>query len=276
MTLEDLRFIFNRAFRHSFTRKKWVLVTGVLALCGLLVVFCRALAINAGDWFLMSLTFLPIFLCAGILLATGIFLVRIYHDEIKKKGRISYSGIVSRSWEVAVGASYFSVPIILAYLLMWVVLGVFYLFKEIPTVGDLFSVLLVLGPFLINLGCILLCVLSLGMLFFVTPVVALKTIDPIGVSQIIVRRVGGDVFGNVLLAVVATLPLVTMVVFLILAAFLTGTTYVEAEGSLHIVLQWFFMMLPFTALLSPPVIFFFNFAAEAHVLMRKYSEEGVG
>lgn len=273
MTLEDLRFIFNRAFVHSFTQKKWLLVTGVLALCGLLVVFCRALAINAGDWFLMSLTFLPVFLCAGILLATGIVLVRIYHDEVKEKGKISYSGTVSRSWEVAIGASYFSVPIVLSYLLMWVVLGLFYLLKELPHVGDLFSVLLVLGPFLINLGSLILCVLSLAMLFFVTPVVALKTVDPLAVSQVVVNRIRGDVFGNAILAAVATLPLVTMALFLTLAAFLTGTTYVEAVGSLHIVLQWFFMMLPFTALLSPAVIFFFNFSAEAHVFMRKITME---
>jgi hypothetical protein len=47
---------------------------------------------------------------------------------------------------------------------------------------------------------------------------------------------------------------------------------VEADDSLHIVLQWFFIMLPFTALLSPAVVFFFNFATEAHVFLKRMQE----
>ncbi|MES2123025.1 MAG: hypothetical protein V4492_09700, partial [Chlamydiota bacterium] len=52
----------------------------------------------------------------------------------------------------------------------------------------------------------------------------------------------------------------------------TGKTTVARIVALS--LQWFFIMLPFSALLTPALIFFFNFAAESHVLMLKKMQEG--
>lgn len=270
MNLSDIQFIFNRALSLTFERRKLLLVFVVLALCGLLVVFFRGLSINAGQWILMSLTFLPLFLCAGILLSTGIMLIRIYHDEIKGKD-INYSEIISKSWEVVIGASYFSIPIILSYLLLWIFLGIFVMLKQIPAVGDIFAVILVFGPFLLNLGSLFLCLLNLGMLFFVAPIIALKGLNRIRVTQLLIKRLKSDVFSNVILAFFAILPLLAVTGLLVLAAFLTGTVCYNCENPLHNVLQWFFIMIPFTALLSPAVVFFFNFAAEAHVLMQRYA-----
>lgn len=268
MNFNDVQFIFNRALSLTFCRKKLLLVFVVLALCGLLVVFFRGLSINAGQWILMSLTFLPFFLCAGILLSMGIILIRIYHDEIKDKP-VNYTEILSKSWEVVIGASYFSIPIILSYLLLWILLGIFVMLKQIPAVGDIFAVILAFGPFLLNLGSLVLCLLNMAMLFFVTPIVALKGLNRIRVTQMLVKRLKSDVFSNVILAFFALLPLLAVTGLLVLAAFLTGTVCYACENPLHNVLQWFFIMIPFTALLAPAVVFFFNFAAEAHVLMQR-------
>src|SRR5690606_7011375 len=127
------QFAFNRASNHTFCQSKLLFTFLVLAGCGLLVVFFRGLALHAGQWVLLSLTFLPIFLSAGVLFAMGILLIRVYHDEIKKRD-FSYLEIVGKSWEILVGASYLSVPIILGYLVLWMVMGVFYLLREIPAV----------------------------------------------------------------------------------------------------------------------------------------------
>lgn len=272
MNLSDIQFIFNRALSLTFERKKLLLAFVILALCGLLAVFFRGLSINAGQWLLMSLTFLPFFLCAGILLSMGIMLIRIYHDEIKGKV-VDYSEILGRSWEVIIGASYFSIPIILSYLLLWILLGIFVILKQIPAVGDIFAVILAFGPFLLNLGSLALCLLNLGMLFFITPIVALKGSNRTRVTQTLVKRLKSDVFSNGLLMFFALLPLIAVSGLLVLAAFLTGTVCYTCENPLHNVLQWFFIMIPFTALLSPAVVFFFNFAAEAHVLMQKKSQQ---
>lgn len=271
MNLNEVQFIFNRAASQTFVKKKLFLSFAILFLCGLLVVFFRGLAINAGQWMTMSLTFLPFFLCAGVLLSMGVVLTRIYHNEIKKKP-VSYHEIVSNSFEVIVGVSYFSIPIILSYLLLWMLLGIFVLLKQIPGVGEIFSVILVFGPFLLNLVTLVLCVLNLAMLFFVTPIVALKGLNRIRVTEILVNRLKNDIFSNIFLTLIATFPLLVFIGLLMLAAFLTGTVCYSCENPLHNVLQWFFMMIPFTALLSPAVIFFFNFAAEAHVLLQKQTQ----
>lgn len=260
--------MFNRALNYSFDKKKLLLAFSVLALCGLMVVFFRGLSINAGKWVLMSLAFLPLFLCAGVLLSMGILLIRIYHDEIKDRP-IDYYELVSRSWEVIIGASYFSIPIILSYLLLWMLLGIFVLLKQIPAIGDVFAVVLAAGPFLLNLGTLVLSLLNFAMLFFVTPIVALKGLNRIQVTQILVDRLKSDAFTNVLLAFTAVIPLLAVGGLLILAAILTGTVCPTCENPLYNVLQWFFIMIPFTALLAPAVVFFFNFAAEAHVLMQR-------
>lgn len=268
MDLRDIQFIFNRALSQTFCKKKLLAVSIVLLLCGLLVVFFRGLSLHTGQWIGMSLTFLPIFLCAGFLLATGIILVRIYHDEIKKK-RVSYTTIIGNSWEVAIGTAYLSIPIILSYLLLWMMLGIFFLLHDIPGVGGFFSVILAFAPFLLNLGSLLLCAVSLSLLFFVAPAVALQGLNQIQLSQLVTKRFQHDIFFNLLLATVGVTPLLVLFALLSLSAFLTGAVCYTCENPLYITLQWFFVMIPFAALLSPTVIFFFNFAAESHVLLKK-------
>lgn len=272
MSFSDIQFIFNRALSLTFERKKLLLVFAALALCGLLVVFFRGLSINAGQWILMSMTFLPFFICAALLLPVGIVLIRIYHDEIKGK-EVNFTEIIIKSWEAIIGASYFSIPIILSYLILWIFLGIFVMLKQIPAVGDIFAVILVFGPFLLNLGSLFLCLLNFGILFFVTPIIALKGTNRIRVTQLIMNRLKADVFSNVVLAFFAVLPFVAVTCLLMFAAYLTGTVCFHCENPLHNVLQWFFIMIPFTALLSPAVVFFFNFAAEAHVLMQKNAQK---
>lgn len=268
MTLSKIQFIFNRAFFKSFTLKKLLLVFTVLLLCGVLVVFFRGLAVNAGHWLVMSLSFLPIFICSGILLSTGILLIRIYHDEVKNKP-IKYGDIFAKSWEVILGSSYFSVPIILSYLLIWMLLGIFFLLRDIPTFGQFFSVLLAFAPFLINLCSLLLCVVNFGLLFFVAPVIALKGFNKMQISKVLVNRLQTDPFSNFLLPILGLIPLLFVVAILSLAAFLTGTICYTCEQPVYTVLQWFVIMIPFTALLSPAIVFFFNFAAESHVLIQQ-------
>jgi hypothetical protein len=268
MTLDDIQFSFNRAWSFTFSRKKLLLTTVIMALCGLLVIFFRGLSIHAGKWVVMSLMFLPFYLCAGVLLATGIFLIRIYHDEVKQK-KVSFRQTLNKSWEVVMGASYFAIPIILIYLLLWMLLGIFFLFTEIPFIGDFFAVILILGPYLINLGSLLLGILSIGLLFFVAPVVALKGLNRRQVSDILERRFKKDLFSNIIMIVCAVLPLLAVMGLLIWASVLTETICFACAKPIYNVIQWFFIMIPFSVFLAPAIIFFFNFAAESHVLFTK-------
>lgn len=268
MQLIDIQRIFNRALILTFSKKKLFLVSIILALCGLLVIFFRGLAMHANHWVTLSLTFIPLFLCSGILLSAGILLIRIYHDEVKNK-EVLYRDVLARSWEVIIGASYFSIPIILSYLLLWMTLGIFIMLKEIPAVGSFFMAILSFAPFLLNLSSILLCLFALLVLYFITPLVALKGVNRMQLAQDLAKRLKGDVFSNLLLGIIAIFPLIFFIIILSLAAFLTESICDSCDNPLFATVHAFFVMVPFAVMLSPAVIFFFNFAAEAHVLLKQ-------
>lgn len=273
MTLDDIRHMFNRALFYACNRKKVMTTFFVLLFGGLLAVFFRGLAVTASHWVSMSLTILPIFLCAGILLSLGIVLIRVYHDEIKQRD-VSISKVLSKSWELVVGSAYFTIPIILSYLLLWMLLGIFVLLSQVPGVGDFFSVVLSFGPFLLNLGTLVLIVLNVSLLFFMAPILAFKGLNRKLVTQTFVERLESDPFSNIYLFFLAVLPLFIVSALLVGAAVLTGSFCEQCDTPLHTVLLWFFNMVPFTACLAPFVVFFFNFAAEAHVRIHRMIREG--
>lgn len=266
LSINDIRFAFNRAFMLSFTKKKLLFTFCILALCGLTIVFARAVSAHAGPWIAMSLTFLPFFLCSGILLSTGILLIRMYHDEIKNK-ETPLRDVFAKSWEVVIGASYFAIPLILGYLLLWMLLGIFFLLQSIPGIGSFFTIILAFGPFLLNFCSILLCIACVAVLYLLTPILALRGLNRIKVSQLAVNRLKGDVFSNIIMAFIALVPLAICMTVLTISAMMTGSICQTCEADWLIPLQWFFIMIPFTALLTPAVVFFFSMSAEAHVLM---------
>jgi len=255
MDFQALSFIFNRALAFTFSKMKLLFVFSLLVLSGLLVVFFRGLALHASQWVQLSLTFLPIFICTGILLSMGILLIRMYHDEVKQRD-VNVWRTLSRSWDVAVGASYFALPIIFSYLLLWMLMGIFVLLSELPFVGDFFGIILSFAPFLINLGTLVLCLLGFAMLFFVAPLIALKGLERGAVFHMAVKRLERNPFANFVLILIASLPLVLIAALLLFAAVLTENMCPECHHSLQTILRWFFMMVPFTAFLAPAVIFF--------------------
>jgi len=271
MQLKDAEEIFNRAVKFSLVKRKVLIVFPMLVLCGLLIVFCRALAVEASDWVILSLTFLPVFLSFGLLLATGAFLIKIYKGELAGE-RVPLSQIIKESWELFIGVSYLALPMLLTYLLLWTTLGIFYLLKEIPSIGPSIGVILSFGPFLLVLGCLMLSVLNLFILFFVTPHVALSEGGKwrrIGEAYRLVKE---NFFSHLILFTLAMLPLLFIVGLLSTAAKMTGATFLVSDGALVVALEWFFIMVPFSALLTPAVIFFFNFAAESTLYMLRQAK----
>src|SRR3989338_2397151 len=147
MLWTDVERAFNRAALLSFSRKKMLLTLPTLVVCGILTVFCRALAYDAGDWMALSLTFFPILLCSGLLLALGSLLAKVHYHEVKALS-VNMRRLISGSLEVMMGTSYLSIPPLLVYLLFWIALGLFFLLKEMPGVGAFFSVIFSFSPFL--------------------------------------------------------------------------------------------------------------------------------
>ncbi len=269
MTWQELEKIFNRALSHTYSKRKCLLIFPLLSLCGLLIVICRTLSYGASQWIQMSLTFLPIFLVAGFLLAAGLVLIRVYHHQVKGL-KIEYIKTIRDSKELFLGIPYLAVPLIFAYLVLWMLLGLFYLLKSIPQIGNFLSSVLSFGPFLLVLGSLTLGLISLLTLFYVTPAAALRSDLRPELAEEVFRELKQNPFMSFVMPLAGLFPLLLVVGFLCLAAFVTHTLYVSPGGAgLSSALKWFFMMLPFCALLTPVVIFFFNFSAESYVLMRR-------
>ena len=272
MTYSDLEKMFNRAFLLAMSKKKMLLLFPVLAVCGLLIVYCRALGTNAGSWVILSLSFLPVFLCSGILLAVGVLLSRIYYREVKGM-KLSYNKVFKESVHLLLGVTYVSLPLILTYLVLWTMMGLFYLMKELPGIGEFVGVFLSFAPFLIVLSSLLLSLFSLFMLFFATPHIALHEQLDLSTAEEIYNRFKMNPFGNIALFCLAMLPLLLALGLLILAAVMTGLHFAPERSPLKIALQWFIIMLPFTALMTPAILFFFNFAMESYSLTRHISKD---
>lgn len=268
MNMRQIELIFNRALLLCFSKKKLLLTVPVLFLCGILIVFCRALAIGASSWVVMSLTFLPFFLCSSILLSLGVLLARIYHNEVKSI-YTSYRKLFAQSWEVLIGISFMALPMLLLYLFLWMFLGIFYLLKELPGIGEFFGVILAFGPFLLVFGSIVLSVANVFALYFLTPHVAFRFGSKKRLAQELFRRLSGNPFSNIVFFFLALFPLLVIVGLLYLAASVTGAAFAVSSHSVALVMQWFFIMIPFCILLAPGVLFFFNFSVESFVFLEK-------
>ena len=272
MTFAEVETIFDRALRFSFSRKKFIFMFPVLLICGVLIVFCRAISLTANPWVVMSLAFMPVFLCTGILLAAGVLLARMYYHEVKG---ITYSlrKLLSHSMQLLIGVSYLSLPLILSYLLLWTMMGVFHLLKGIPGIGEVIGVLLAFGPFVLVFASLALSFASILILFFVTPHVALKNGMQFHIAEEIVARISSSVFINALFLIIGLAPLLLCVSFLTLSAVMTGVNYLSATAAIGVSLEWFFIMVPFALILTPFVVFFFNFATESYALIQKKSKK---
>ncbi|HSX26232.1 MAG TPA: hypothetical protein VLE89_04405 [Chlamydiales bacterium] len=267
MSWIDIEKAFNRAILLSFSRKKMMLTFPVLVLCGILIVFCRAVAFEASEWVAMSLTFLPILLSSGVLLALGVLLVRIHTHEVKRLS-LDFKRLIAGSLDLIVGTSYLSIPSVLVYLFLWILMGIFFLLKEIPIIGDFFSVVFAFAPFLLIFGSLLLCLFNLGLLFFVAPAAALQTFRKVSLAKRAFSFFQTRLLTSLGLFLIGFIPIGLLVGLLSLAALLTNVSFLIAEQSLSVALEWFFIMVPFCALLTPAVIFFFNFAAESYQLLQ--------
>ncbi|MBS0625826.1 MAG: hypothetical protein JSS32_07240 [Verrucomicrobia bacterium] len=269
MNGKDLESAFNRALLHSFSRSKALLVFPALVLCGILIVFCRALSFGASEWMSMSLAFLPVLLGSGVMLSVGVLVIRLYQHEVKNL-QLGIKKLVTGSLDVVLGTSYLSVPPILAYLLLWIILGIFFLLKEIPGLGSFFSTILSFGPFLLIFCSMLLCLFNLALLFFVAPAAARLSSKRLNLARAVLSLFQKRMFQSMRLFFIALIPIGLFVGLLSWAAILTNLSFSTDGGeNWTLSLKWFFLMLPFAAILTPAVIFFFNFASESHQLLNE-------
>lgn len=265
MTLKDLAHMFNSSLAKAFSIKKFLCLFGTLILSGLVYLFFQGLAAYAPAWLAFPLKYVPLFLVIGILLAAGTILIRLYTAE-KEGESLPLMQTILGSWEPLLKATYLAFPLLLAFIVFWVLIGLFLLLKSIPYLGPLLAVVLAFAPFLLNLGTLLLFFVALLGFFFVTP--SLATSGRVN-RKALLSRIKSDIFSNLLLLGVAYLPVYIVWRFVGNAASMTVQLFALEGGPLEMLLQSVFMMLPYVAVLTPAVTFFFNFASEAAQQVRE-------
>ncbi len=266
MEWTDIEKAFQRAFVLAFSRRRLLLTFPVLILCGILTVFCRSIALNASDWISLALSFLPIFLSSGLLLGLGVVLSRIYYTEAKHV-TLTLKRLLSSSLDLMIGIAYLAVPSVLVYLLFWIVLGFFFLMKEIPGIGHFFSVVLSFGPFLLIFGSFILCFVNLALLFFVAPAATLELIRRGSLAKRIFESLRLRFFSAIVLLILSLIPLFFVGGILWASASLTESRFLVSENTLYMAMEWFFIIITFSAIFKPFFVFLFNFSAESYALL---------
>ena len=268
MDFDSLEKSCDRALQHTWCKMKVFVCACVLALCGFLVIFSMGLSLSANAWIAQSLFFLPLFVCAAVLAALGIVLIRAYHHQIKHR-LVNYRTLAMESWEVALSASYCFIPLIAAYMALWIVLGVFFLLREMPLLGEFFGVVFAFGPFILHFTSFVLLALAGYILFTLAPLFALRPFPKKFVLSYLLSALKESIFQRVVLISVACIPVGLIGALLWLSAHMTSLAYLTQEKHTHMILQWLFILPPLALILAFPVIFFFNMAAEAHIAIQK-------
>lgn len=266
MTLSEIEKRFNRAMQFSFPKKKFLFVFPTVALCAIIILFSRSISLSE-TWMRMSLVFLAIFLASAILLSLGVFLIRIYYHEVKNL-KLNITKVFSRSFEIMVGAAYLSFPLVVIFLLLWVLLGVFYFLSKIPKIGPTFDSVLAFAPFILIFCFVVLCFINICILFFVAPSIGLKMQKNLKLAKAIIKNFKVNLFRNFLAFIIGVLPIAIITLMLLVALNLTNIYFFYSDKDIDFV-RWFFLSLPVSFILTPFIIFFFNFAAEMHQLFLK-------
>ncbi|MDN3504838.1 MAG: hypothetical protein P0S95_04610 [Rhabdochlamydiaceae bacterium] len=267
MTLEQIEIIFNRAWRFAFSLKKCLFLFVFLVLCGTFAVLCHTVASISGIWIKLFMYFLPGFMLSGVLLALGVFFARVYYSEMKGLV-VTYRKIFISSMKLLVNVTQIALPLVMTYLVIWMIMGLFYLIREIPYVGESIGLILSFAPFILILSSLLLCLGCAFALFFVTPHIAFRNSDDDFIRSLL-SSFSSNIFSNILLFLIAFSPCLVMILLLKTSGSIAQIGLIHAYSVLKSGMQWFFMMIPFCAALTPIFLFFFNFSVESYNLIRK-------
>ena len=266
--LTDLAGMFNRSWEYAFSVRKFLFMFLTLVIVGLIFLFFQALAPYSSPWVQFAFRFAPFFISAALLMGMGIFLIKTYVKE-KEEGPSPVTGKSIKSAfltssKAFIVASYFALALLGAFIGFWILLGLFILLKSIPYIGVFFGVILAFVPFLLNLAILLLLVAVLGSLFFFTPIVAEKNRIE---RKDLTKRLRTDLCTHTATLAIAFIPVWIAWLFVRKAAQLTFKVYSTGDNHVVMVLQAFFMLIPFAAAMAFPLIYFFNFALESFQLL---------
>ncbi len=271
MKFKDVETLFQKSWL-SIDKKKCLLVFFTLCVCGIFVVFSRVIGVQANMWVRLSLTLMPLFVSTTLLFALGILLANMTRHE-RSNEQPKFLQVFMESVKAFNSILYLTLPLFFVYLIAWLTLGFFMVLKAIPTVGDFVGVFLSFGPFILIFGSLVLAFLNVLFLFFLTPLLAFQenlNFKTIKENCSLFKK---NILVSTCILALAAFPIFFILCFLIGAALLTKFSYFANTSAIFVGLQWFFLMLPFNALLTPFILFFFNFSSNVYLYLTADTKE---
>lgn len=268
MEFKDLEMMCERAGRHTFSRAKFFMTAVALLGAVFLVAISILLSYLPTMWGSMSPFLLLMLGLFCVLLSLGVALISSYHDEVKGK-ELSHSHIMLHTYRVLMKVAPLFVPILLVLLGLWVVEGVFTLLQQVPYVGAVIALVTSFIPFIWMLALLALTIVAVYLLFTVTPILALRNLSKEELEPYCEAELKESVFVRIFLFIVAILPLIIVEKLLVGAAKWAMLSTAAGMSSQSPFLQSLFFLVPAALIITPTIIFFFNMAAEAHVLVQK-------
>lgn len=269
MTLKEIEKMFNRSLVHALDLRKCLCLFLVLLVSGFVVLFFQGLALYSKLWLKLPLQFIPLFLAVGLVMGGGIFLIRLYDQELSGEHPAVFT-IAMHSWDVLLKSFYLTLPLVMVFMVFWVLIGVLMLLKSIPYLGPLLGVILAFAPFILNLGILMLFLTAFLAFFFQAPFLAKTESEQ---KRGVLQRIREDFFLNLLLFAIAYLPVWVVWEFVKYAVLMTRQFYSYGDSQIAMIFQNVLILLPFAAILTPAVIFFFNFAYESHLALLRLAKE---
>lgn len=252
----------NRALRYCLSKLKFFSVFFILLGSSFVWIFFNSLSTHLDEKMVISLAFIAALFIFGMMLSMGVFLIRIYYHEVKQL-KIQCIKIIQDSWQMMIKAFYLGSLTIFVYVALWMALFLGFFVSQIPNIGSFF----IFAPYLLLFLSLMLLVGNGLFLFFITPIIALSKGKQF-ISESI-KRMKYNYFYNVFSFIIGVFPLGIITGLLYITKILLRAFETPLMNPFSEAVRSVFLFAPICAILTPFVIFFFNFSAEMYQLYRK-------
>jgi len=253
MTLDEMA---KRALEASLKKEKIFLAYPILLLTTLISVFVLAILDNAHDWVVFGAISVPVYLSIGLMGSLSVFIHRLYYHELKGE-TIDYKEIFKASMNRMWNGVFLALPLILTHVILWVLMGLFYLLQGVPYAGPIVAVLFSMLPFAFMMIMTILPLFAFFILFYGSTFFSfdLKVdLDCLKENPLTIAKHFA----------IGTVPLLLGGVVLGVIYWATMDLFGVTNNIVALSLQRLFLLAPFSFYLTPFVLFFFHFGLESY------------
>lgn len=258
MDFQDIALAVKLSWSHVFSKKKFLFVFLIVIICEMWRSVGFWLLNSLQGWTSFHLPFFSFFFYISCLQCAGIVLTYFYQHERHFKEKPFFIDLRSTLFKLSLVA----IPMGVLYCVVWVALSLFFLLKAIPIIGFLFKSLFAFIPFLLLVVLIALAFAHILIVFYGTPLLGANVFPHFKLLKMIWNQFKRQAVHIIFLALIGLTPF--LLIFGALSSALSLTHTLLSSGSLFLsFFQELLIKIPCALLLTPAVIFFFNFAVES-------------